>query len=65
MGRFAEAYNDPERVGESVISVCKKEPKGLTNEFYGCEKVGKRSCCVIYSYFRDSAFAGVERDKKL
>ena len=28
-------------LGKSVISVCKKAPKGLTDAFYGCEKVEK------------------------
>ena len=28
-----------ERVGKSVISVCKKSQKGLTREIYGCDKV--------------------------
>ena len=30
-----------ERVGKSVISVCKKAQKDLTAAFYGCENVEK------------------------
>ena len=30
-----------ERIGKSVISVCKKSQKGLTREIYGCDKVEK------------------------
>ena len=48
-GLLAEVY---EKVGKSIISVCKKG-EGLTNAFYGCEKVNKKkkkgSCFVIYS----------------
>ena len=36
----AEVYD---RVGKSVISVCKKDLKGLTDAFYGCEKEKKIS----------------------
>ena len=28
-----------EKLGESVISVCKRAQKGLTDAFNGCEKV--------------------------
>ena len=37
-GLLAEVY---EKVGKSIISVCKKG-EGLTNAFYGCEKVNKK-----------------------
>ena len=30
-----------ERVGKSVISVCKKSQEGITREIYGCDKVEK------------------------
>ena len=41
-----------ERVGKSVISVCKKSQKGLTREIYGCDKVEKvvRFCDLFISY---------------
>ena len=39
-----------ERVGKSVISVCKKVPQ-KTDAFYGCQKVEECSCFVIYSLF--------------
>ena len=48
-----------ERIGKSVISVCKKSQKGLTREIYGCDKVG--SGFVIYSYVKESAFTAVKR----
>ena len=48
-----------DRVGKSVISVCKKSQKGLTREIYGCDKVG--SGFVIYSYVKESAFTAVKR----
>ena len=48
------------RVEPSVISVC-KGLKGLTDAFYGCEKVEKTFCFVIYSYLQDTAFTAVER----
>ena len=37
-----------------------KGPKGLSDAFYGCEKVKKRSGFVIYSYFKDSASTAVK-----
>ena len=48
-----------ERVGKSVISVCKKSQKGLTSDIYGCDKVG--SGFVIYSYDKESAFTAVKK----
>ena len=50
-----------ERVGKSVISVCKKSQKGLTREIYGCDKVEKWSGFVIYLYVKDSVFTAVKR----
>ena len=47
------------RVGKSVTLLV-KGPKGLSDAFYGCEKVKKRSGFVIYSYFKDSAFTAVK-----
>ena len=40
-----------ERVGKSVISVCKKSQKGLTREIYGSDKVEKvvRFCDLFIS----------------
>ena len=41
-----------ERIGESVISVCKKNPKGLTDAFYGCKNVKKNVLVLwILKYF--------------
>ena len=34
--------------------------KGLTDEFYGCEKVKKMFFSVIYSYLKDSAYTAVK-----
>ena len=39
----------------------KAGPKGLTDAFYGHEKVKKTSGFVIYSYFKDNAFTVVKR----
>ena len=41
-----------------------KGPKGLTDEFYGFIKSGKRSIFVIDSYLNDNAFTAVKRDTK-
>ena len=41
---------------------CKKSPKGLTDVFYGREKVKKPSRFVISSYLKDSAFTAVKMD---
>ena len=38
----------------------KKDPKGLADAFYGCQRVVKRSGFVIYSYWKDSAFTAVK-----
>ena len=38
-----------ERVGKSVISVCKKAQKGLTDAFYGCDKV-RENILVFYLF---------------
>ena len=43
-----------ERVGKAVVSVVKR-PKWLTDAFYGCKNVGKRSGFVIFSYCKDSS----------
>ena len=45
-----------ERVGKSVIVVCKKGPKGLTDEFYGYKKSRKPSVFGIDSYLKDGAW---------
>ena len=50
--------------GKSVISVCKRIPKGLTYLFYGSEKSKKRSGFLAYSYFKDNAFTAALRDTK-
>ena len=42
-----------EREGKSVIVVCKKGPKGLTDEFYGYKKSRKPSGFGIDSYLKD------------
>ena len=49
---------------ETVISVGKKGPKGVTDAYYGCKKVRKTFWFVIYSCFKDSAFTAVERHAK-
>ena len=36
-----------------------KDPKGLTDGNYGCEKVEKTFWFVLYLYFNDSAFTAV------
>ena len=45
-----------ERVGKSAIVVCKKGPKGLTDEFYGYKKSRKPSGFGIDSYLKDGAW---------
>ena len=45
-----------EREGKSVIVVCKKGPKGKTDEFYGYKKSRKPSGFGIDSYLKDGAF---------
>ena len=44
-----------ERVGISVISVCKKAQKGQQVHFVAVKKSKKRSGVVVNSYFKDSA----------
>ena len=53
-----------ERVGKSVIWVCEKGPKGLTDEFYGLKKSRKRSIFLIDFYLKESALTTVKRDAK-
>ena len=45
--------------GECVISVCQKAQKCLQMHFMAVTKSIKRSGYVIYSYFKDSAFAAL------
>ena len=45
-----------EREGKSVIVVCKKGPKGQTDEFYGYKKSRKPSGFGIDSYLKDGAW---------
>ena len=52
-----EVYQD---VRKSVISVCKKTPKRITNPFYGFASVLKKSSSGI----KDSAFIAVKRGAK-
>ena len=52
------------RVGKSVLWVCERGTKGLTDECYGFLKSRKRSIFVINSYLKDSAFTAVKRDAK-
>ena len=49
-----------ERVGKSVISVCKSCQKGYRMYFMAVKKSQKRSGFVMYSYFEDSALTAVE-----
>ena len=44
-----------ERVGISVISVCKKAQKGQQVHFVAVKKSKKRSGVVVNSYFKDNA----------
>ena len=46
-----------ERVGVSVISVCKKAQKGQQVHFVAVKKWKKRSGVVVNSYFKESASA--------
>ena len=56
---------DPyERVAKSVIVVCKKGPKGLTDEFHGYKMSRKPFGFGINSYLKDGAFKAVKRDAK-
>ena len=50
--------------GYSLQWPLKKSPKGLTDEFYGLKKSGKRSIFVIDSYLKDSTFKAVKSDVK-
>jgi len=55
-----------ERVGKSVISVCKKFFKGLTDSFCGLEEVAETFWfCDLFIMFKDSTFTAVERDAEL
>ena len=44
-----------ERVGKSVISVCKKAQNGQQMHFVAVKKSKKRSGVVVNSYVKDSA----------
>ena len=50
-----------ERVGKTVISVCKKAQKGQQMHFMAPKKSIKCSGFVIYAYFKDIAFTAVKR----
>ena len=50
------------RGGKSVIWVCERTPKGVTDEFYGFIKSRKRR--VIDCYLNDSAFTAIKGDAK-
>ena len=60
---LAEVY---ERVGKSVLAVCVRTLKGLTDAFsafYGCKKDQNLLVLImIYSYLKDNAFMPVKRD---
>ena len=50
---------------KSVISVCKKAQKGEQMHFMALKNSTKRSCFVVYSYFKDSTFpAGISKGIK-
>ena len=51
--------------GKSVISVCKKAQKGEQVHFMAKINSRKRSCFVVYSYFKDGASPVVKGDGKL
>ena len=42
----------------------KTQKDGMTDAFYGCEKVEKTFWFEVYSYLKESAFAIVKRDAK-
>ena len=50
------------RVEKSVIRICKRAQKGLTDEFYGFKKSGNVLFFVIDFYLKDSAFTAIKRD---
>ena len=52
------------RVGNSIISICNKDQRGLQINFMPV-KSGKRSGFVFDSYLKDNAFAATRRDAKL
>ena len=54
----AELY---ERVGKSIISVCKR-PNRAKRCIFSCEKVNKTFWFVSYTYFKESAFTAVKKD---
>ena len=58
---IAEIY---ERVGRSVISVCKKAQKGQQMTFTAVKESRKRYGLVIYSHLKDSVITAVERKAK-
>ena len=41
-----------------------KDPKGVTDEFYGFITSRKRFTFAVDSYLKDSAFTAVKRDAK-
>ena len=50
-----------ERVGKTVISVCKKAQKSQQIHFMAAKISIKCSGFVIYAYFKDIAFTAVKR----
>ena len=58
---IAEIY---ERVGRSVISICKKTQKGQQMNLTAVKESRKRYGLVIYSHLKDSAFTAAERKAK-
>ena len=51
-------------VMKSVIWVCERTPKGVTDEVYGFINSRKLSIIVIDSHLKDSAFTAGKRDAK-
>ena len=51
-----------ERVGKSVISVCKKAQKDQQLHFMAVKMSRKHSGLVIYSYLKDNAITAVKRN---
>ena len=58
---LAEEYD---RVGKSVISVCKKAQKNWQMNFMAVKMSRKRSGVVIYSYLKDDVVTAMKRNAK-
>ena len=52
------------RIGKSVVWVCERAKRVVTDEFYGFIKSRKRRVFIIDCYLKDSAFTAVKRNAK-